>query len=133
MASPLFTQSLLGGTLDDVERAIRPLSVGSTRPAYMAELELWAVARNDAPLRAALLEAERHARKDSDRVFKALFSSLGDHPATGMVMSLTNEFLRGMALSSILRSPVHRHQLLAQWIKAVKILLSTPPAGHGQP
>jgi AcrR family transcriptional regulator len=129
----------LGGTLDDVERAIRALSVASTRPAYMAELELWAVARNDSPLRAALREAEQRARKDSERVFKALFSCLGDHPATGTVMSLTNEFLRGMALSSTLRSPVRRHQLLTQWIKAVKILLAhstvltTIPSPPGSP
>ncbi|HEX5739862.1 MAG TPA: TetR/AcrR family transcriptional regulator [Hydrogenophaga sp.] len=115
--------SKLKGTEDATERAIRVLAVASTRPAYLAELELWAVARTDAELRTALLQAERKARKDSERVLSSLFAATSDHPANATVMALTHEFVRGLALSSVLRSPVRRQQLLAQWIRATRILL----------
>lgn len=109
----------LHGTADATERAIRVLAIATTRPAYMAELELWAVARTDPELRAALLQAERKARKESERVLRLLFSGEPDHP----VVALTTEFMRGLALSSVLRSPVRRQQLLVQWVKATRILL----------
>ncbi|MDG5978200.1 TetR family transcriptional regulator [Hydrogenophaga taeniospiralis CCUG 15921] len=117
----------LEGTQDATERAIRVLAVASTRPAYLAELELWAVARTDAELRAALLQAERTARKESERVLSSLFAATSDRPANATVMALTNEFVRGLALSSVLRSPVRRQQLLAQWIRAARILLEQLP------
>lgn len=117
----------LEGTQDATERAIRVLAVASTRPAYLAELELWAVARTDTELRAALLQAERTARKDSERVLSSLFAATSDRPANATVMALTNEFVRGLALSSVLRSPVRRQQLLAQWIRAARILLVQLP------
>lgn len=117
----------LEGTQDATERAIRVLAVASTRPAYLAELELWAVARTDTELRAALLQAERTARKDSERVLSSLFAATSDRPANATVMALTNEFVRGLALSSVLRSPVRRQQLLAQWIRAARILLEQLP------
>lgn len=117
----------LEGTQDATERAIRVLAVASTRPAYLAELELWAVARTDAELRAALLRAERGARKDSERVLSSLFAATSRHPANATVMALTNEFVRGLALSSVLRSPVRRQQLLAQWVRAARILLDELP------
>ena len=117
----------LEGTQDATERAIRVLAIASTRPAYLAELELWAVARTDAELRRTLLQAERGARKDSERVLSSLFSATSPNPANATVMALTNEFMRGLALSSVLRSPVRRQQLLAQWIRAAHILLEQLP------
>ena len=117
----------LKGTEDATERAIRVLAVASTRPAYLAELELWAVARTDPELRATLLQAERMARKDSERVLSSLFEATSRHPANATVMALTNEFVRGLALSSVLRSPVRRQQLLSQWIRAAHILLEQLP------
>lgn len=117
----------LEGTQDATERAIRVLAAASTRPAYLAELELWAVARTDVELRAALLQAERTARKESERVLSSLFAATSDRPANATVMALTNEFVRGLALSSVLRSPVRRQQLLAQWIRAARILLVQLP------
>jgi AcrR family transcriptional regulator len=117
----------LHGTADATERAIRVLAIASTRPAYLAELELWAVARTDAALRVALMEAERTARKDSERVLSSLFSESSNHPAHAAVVAMTNEFVRGLALSSVLRSPVRRQQLLTQWIRATRILLEELP------
>jgi AcrR family transcriptional regulator len=113
----------LEGTADATERAIRVLALASTRPAYLAELELWAVARTDAELRATLLQAERRARRESERVLASLFAATSNHPAHAAVVALTNAFVRGLALSSVLRSPVRRQQLLAQWIRATGILL----------
>ncbi|MBI5277692.1 MAG: TetR/AcrR family transcriptional regulator [Burkholderiales bacterium] len=113
----------LSGTADPVERAVRVLSLASIRPSFMAELELWAVARTDADLRAALSRAERDAKKDSDRVLLALFAPFAGHPALPQVVAMTNEFVRGLALSSVLRSPVRRQQLVAQWIHVVKTIL----------
>jgi AcrR family transcriptional regulator len=110
----------LQGTADATERAIRVLAIATMRPAYMAELELWAVARTDPELRSALLLAERKARKDSDRVMRSLFAEASDHP----VVALTTEFMRGLALSSVLRGPVRRQKLLAQWVKAARTLLN---------
>jgi len=116
----------LEGANDPVERAIRVLAVATTQPAYLAELELWVVARTDSELHASLLEAEKLARKESERVMKSLFSASNDQPAQAAVVAMTLEFLRGLAVSGVLRnSPVRRQQMIAQWIRATKILLET--------
>lgn len=117
----------LEGTEDAVERAIRVLAITTSMPAYLAELELWAVSRTDPELRASLQQAERKARKESERVVGALFASTSDQPGHAEVMALTMEFVRGLALSGVLRSsPLKRQQLLGQWIRASKLLLETP-------
>lgn len=114
----------LQGTTDTVERAIHALASATMQPAYLAELELWAVSRTDADLRSSLVAAERRARKESDRVVNALFSASGDEPAKVSVMAMTVEFLRGLALSGVLRSsPTRRQQLLTQWIEMTRLLL----------
>ena len=116
----------LEGANDPVERAIRVLAVATAQPAYLAELELWVVARTDSELHASLVEAEKLARKESERVMKALFSASNDQPAQAAVVAMTLEFLRGLAVSGVLRSsPVRRQQMIAQWIRATKILLET--------
>ena len=74
----------------------------------------------------SLLEAEKLARKESERVMKSLFSASNDQPAQAAVVAMTLEFLRGLAVSGVLRSsPVRRQQLIAQWIRATKVLLET--------
>lgn len=118
----------LEGTRDVVERAIRVLAIASVQPSYLAELELWAVSRTDPELRATLAEAERRARKDSERVMKSLFDASDSSPMQASVMAMTIEFLRGLALSGVLRgSPVRRQQLIGHWIQATKLLLETTP------
>lgn len=118
------TLSKLVNATDATERAIRALAIMMAQPAFMTELELWAVARADEDLRAALLLAERAARKDRERVLKLLFEPLSHHPAHEAVLAMTLEFLRGLALSGVLRrSPVWRQQLISQWIRSVQILL----------
>lgn len=118
----------LEGANDPVERAIRVLAVATNQPAYLAELELWIVARTDPELHASLLEAEKLARKESERVMNSLFSAPNAQPAQAAVVAMTLEFLRGLAVSGILRnSPVRRQQMIAQWVRATKILLENMP------
>lgn len=116
----------LEGANDPVERAIRVLAVATAQPAYLAELELWVVARTDSELHAPLLEAEKLARKESERVMRSLFSASNGQPAQAAVVGMTLEFLRGLAVSGVLRnSPGRRQHMIAQWIRAARILLET--------
>lgn len=114
----------LRNTGDGLERAIRVLAIATSQPASLAELELWAVARTDPELLASLRQAERKARKESERVLGALFSPAGDQPALSMVVAMTQEFVRGLSLTGILRNnPARRQQLVAQWVRTAKLLL----------
>jgi len=109
---------------DAVERAIRALALMMAQPAFLAELELWALARTDAGLRAALMKAERDAHKASDRVLRTLFAAVADRPGHDAVIAMTSEFLRGLALSGVLRkNPVRRQQLVSHWVRAAQLLL----------
>ncbi len=124
------TLAQLPSDTDPVERAIQSLAAMMARPAFMAELELWAVARTDAALRAALRSAERDARSDSERVVRELFAPVADRPGYAGVVALSIEFLRGLSLSDMLRrSRSRRRQLIAQWIGAAKVLLNQEPEG----
>jgi AcrR family transcriptional regulator len=115
------------GNLDPVDRATRVLADAFSQPAYLTELELWAVARTDPQLRAALRAAERRARRDFDRVVNDLFAPLRDRPGCATVVMLSSEFVRGFALASVLRSdPARRARLLESWIWAIRILLDQP-------
>lgn len=113
---------------DPVEGAVQTLATMMAQPAFLAELELWAVARTDAALRETLLAAERSANREKDRVVGELFAPVADRPGHASVVAMTVEFLRGLALSGVLRrSPARRRQLIAQWIWAAKILLDHRP------
>lgn len=110
-----------------VERAIRILSAMSLQPAFLAELELWGAARTDEDLQAAIRSAERDARVERERVVNSLLAGVSANPNYEVVKALSVEFLRGMALSSILVSnPEHAEKLIAQWIWATNTLLATP-------
>jgi AcrR family transcriptional regulator len=113
--------------LDPVDRATRVLADAFSQPAYLAELELWAVARTDPQLRAALRAAERRVRRDFDRVVNDLFAPLQDRAAYSTVVMLSSEFVRGFALAGVLRNdPARRARLLESWIWAIRILLDQP-------
>ncbi|MFT3801996.1 MAG: TetR/AcrR family transcriptional regulator [Burkholderiaceae bacterium] len=129
-------QALHRSEKDPVVRAIKCLADTTIQPSFMAELELWAVARTDTQLREALLTAERGARDDHERVIEELFASVRDRPAYAQVVALTTDFARGLALSGVLRSdPGERKRRLASWIWAVRILLeqTEPPADARPP
>ncbi|MEG1129688.1 MAG: TetR/AcrR family transcriptional regulator [Comamonas sp.] len=114
--------------MEPVDRATRALAEAFTQPAYLAELELWAVARTDANLRESLRDAERQARRDFERVVSELFASVKNLPAYTEVVALSMELLRGMALACLLREDKHRQEkLLQSWSWAVRILLKNQP------
>lgn len=109
---------------DAVERAIRALAMMMAQPPFMAELELWALARTDEGLRESLLKVERDARKESERVLRALFAPVADRPGHDAVIAMTTDFLRGFVLSGVLRrNPVRRQQMISNWVRATQILL----------
>lgn len=122
------TRARLKDVADPVERAIQTLAATVSQPSYMAELELWAVARTDEELRATLIAAERGARKDIDRVLAEVFSAVRDRPGYSAVVALSYEFVRGLALSGVLRrGSARRNQLIGQWVWAARILLDQQP------
>lgn len=117
----------MGAVPNPIERAIRTLAAMSLQPAYLAELELWAASRTDPDLQEAIRNAERAARGERERVISNLFSSIRDNPNFDAITSLSVEFLRGMALSSVLaQNPDRYERLIRQWIAAVETLLRTP-------
>lgn len=113
---------------DPLDRAVRTLAAIVSQPSYLAELELWAVARTDTALRLVLRAEERRARLDSQRVIDEVFFTLRERPGCATVIALSVELLRGLALSGVLRtSSARREQLIQQWVTAARILLEVPP------
>lgn len=117
------------GAADPVERAIHILVDSMKEPSFLAEIELWVVARTDSELRATLVEAERRALRDRKRVLDDIFAPLRDAPAYELVVNTSLEFVRGLAVSGILRSnPQSTATLVQQWIWATRQLLPLDPA-----
>lgn len=115
--------------VDPIDRATRALADAFAQPAYLAELELWAVARTDQQLRAGLRAVESRARRDLERVVGDLFGSLREHPAYATAAALTIEFVRGLALAGVLRSNrAHRNRLLEEWVRVVRFLFDQKSA-----
>ena len=113
---------------DPVERAIHILVDSMKEPSFLAEIELWVVARTDSELRAALVAAERRALRDRKRVLDEIFAPLRDAPAYELVVNTSLEFVRGLAISGILRSnPQSTAALVQQWIWATRQLLPLDP------
>jgi AcrR family transcriptional regulator len=109
--------------LDRVERAIRVLCASVVRPSFVAELELWAAARTDASLRDVLRREEKRARVDLYRVVGDVFGAdLVADERYPLVSSLTVQFLRGLAISDVLRGE-RSERLVADWVAVVRAIL----------
>jgi AcrR family transcriptional regulator len=121
----------LPAELDRVERAIRALSASMLRPAFVAELELWAAARTDSALREVLRREEKRARVDLYRVVAEVFGDdLVSRERYPMVASLTVQFLRGLAISDVLRGERHgTERLIAEWVAVTRAILAGRPVG----
>jgi len=116
------------GSADPVEHAIHVLVDSMKEPSFLAEIELWVVARTDSELRSALVAAERRALRDRKRVLDAVFAPLQQAPTYDLVVNTSLEFVRGLAISGILRSnPESTAVLVQQWIWTVKQLLTLDP------
>lgn len=110
---------------DPLARGVWALANAYAHPSFVAELELWTVARTDERLRAALRLSEREVAKESQRVLNALFGPLLDQPAGQMVVRLSMEFIRGLTISTILRDDVaQRQQLIEGWINGAQQMLA---------
>jgi AcrR family transcriptional regulator len=123
---------------DPLRAAVDALAYAGRQPAYLAELELWAVARTDRPLKQALIAAERAARREIDRVYAELFGEWSGSEAYPVVAALTQHFLRGLTISENLRgSAARRAQLISAWTDAMRMMLerssakATAPAMRG--
>jgi hypothetical protein len=109
---------------DDLERALTALGETMAHPSYQAELELWAIARNDPDLREALRLAERAARSDLDRVIGKLLEKWASRRNYQSAIDLSVNFLRGLALSDLLRSNKnYRNKSISQWAKIIRPIL----------
>lgn len=117
--------------LASLKRAI--CAFAARQPAYLAELELWAVACTDEVLRQALIEAERAARRDIDRVSAALFGKWPVSKTYGDVLALTLHFIRGLAISeNVRRSGRRRERLISVWVEAMRSVLEEGMEGRGR-
>lgn len=125
-AAVLTATAVVAPDAEPLARAIRTLAAAAASPSYLAEMELWAVARSNAGLREALGQVERQARPARDRVVARLFEPVAHRPGCATVVVLTIEYVRGLALSGILRGDPERHErLLREWIGAATVLLDT--------
>lgn len=117
----------MSGCPDPVERTVRTLTNAFSHPSFVAELELWAVARTDEPLRQSLRLEERKARASRDRVLEQLFAPMADNTRTALVGELSTEFIRGLTLSTILRTDLSkREKLIREWIVVARTMLNLP-------
>ena len=117
-------RNLRASETDPLAAAVRTLAAAASTPSYVAELELWAVARTDLTLRQALRNAERAALKERERVMADLFGATFFRPGGALAVDLTVEFVRGLALSDVLRTDPTRHdELIEGWIAAVNLML----------
>jgi len=109
---------------DGLVAAVEALAFAARQPAYLAELELWAVARTDTALKQALIAAERGARRDLERVYSRLFGEWSESEGYDEAVELTLHFIRGLAISENIHvSARRRERLVAVWANAMRTLL----------
>lgn len=120
----------IGAAADPVERALTALHDTMTRPPAQAEFELWAAARTDADLAAALLTAERKAGRDLHRVVDDLFGPVTlAHPRYPVVRDLIITMIRGVAMGRLAgASDKSAAVALQNCALAVKAVLGMPKA-----
>jgi AcrR family transcriptional regulator len=110
---------------DPLRAAVHALAFAGRQPAYLAELELWAVARTDGLLKQALISAERAAKREIERVSAELFKEWAGSEAYGNIVALTQHFVRGLAVSENLRSSAaRRERLISAWTDAMRLMLA---------
>lgn len=105
-----------------------------TGPLFTATLELWTAARTDPDLRAALLEFERGLRRDLDTAMVTLFGpTVAGRRSFADAIELTLQFLRGAALTAILREDRERQQrVVDQWSGVFSALVGGDDPREGE-
>lgn len=125
MHSALSAESSQVGA-DSLRSGLQVLYDALRRPAFQAELELWAAARTDPELGSALRDAERRARGDLHRVLDEV---LGRTSADDTAAALTVTLLRGLVAALPLREdPSHDLRLLDAWAELLGATDRTSPA-----
>lgn len=110
---------------DPLRSGLQVLYDALRRPAFQAELELWAAARTDPELGSALRDAERRARGDLHRVLDEV---LGRTSADDTAAALTVTLLRGLVAALPLREdPSHDLRLLDAWAEILGATDRTSP------
>lgn len=105
---------------DRVSQAMDLLWETFAGPLFTATLELWAAARTDAELREAVYSWERSLRGDLAVAMSDLFGSeLAASPRFADAIEMTLQFMRGAALTSILRTDVDRQKAVIDRWKGV--------------
>jgi AcrR family transcriptional regulator len=102
---------------DRIGQAIDLLWETFTGPLFTANLELWSAARTDEELRRAIVESERGLRADLHAVMVDLFGPrVAGEPSFADAIELTLQFMRGAALTAIVRSDLHKQKrVVEQW------------------
>lgn len=102
---------------DRISQAIDLLWETFTGPLFTATLELWSAARTDDELRTAVYAWERSLRHDMGAAMAELFgAAASSSPAFAEAIEMTLQFMRGAALTTILRTDVRRQQaVIDRW------------------
>jgi AcrR family transcriptional regulator len=110
---------------DPVSRAVLALHQTLSLPTFHAEIELWAAARTNSELLAALRNAEHRAGRDLRRVMDDLFGEkVASHPNYRAISDITIVLFRGLAVSRPLQhSDAPARRLIAEWSRLARILL----------
>jgi AcrR family transcriptional regulator len=112
-------QSLEEG-LDRTGQAIDLLWEIFTGPLFTANLELWSAARTDEELRQAIVESERGLRAATNTLMGELFGETAARDPRFMdAIELTLQFMRGAALTAIVRTNSAKQQRFVDLWKAV--------------
>jgi AcrR family transcriptional regulator len=112
---------------DPVERGVGVLYRASRRSSFAAELELWAAARADEPLRDALLAAERMALGRLHDVIDEIFGpDVCRHPRYRTMVTLTVQVMRGLTVSRSLGQEDQQRSVL-EWTALMRGVLDGTP------
>ncbi len=111
---------------DRVSQAIDLLWETFTGPLFTATLELWAAARTDRELWPAVYDWERSLRHDLTAVMEEVFGAeVAARPPFSEAVEMTLQFMRGAALTSILRTdPSRQRQAIDRWKDVFSMLMS---------
>jgi AcrR family transcriptional regulator len=122
--------ALLPDDDDRISQAIDLLWDTFTGPLFTATLELWSAARTDPELRVALLDSERGLRADLGAAMEELFGPrVASEPEFAAAIELTLQFLRGAALTAILRTNGQRQRHVIERWKSIFAQLVTNRIG----
>jgi len=124
---------------DRVEAGIDLLWSMFSGPAFVAWLELWVAARNDAALAEAVVRLDREFMASSEAIFRELFADeVAAEPDLARVgLGLVYALLDGLALSRLLPAyePMPAADIITLFKTLVRTALPTPDGGnrHGSP